>query len=64
MKVKKSKCYSCLTLCDPVVQPGLLCPWDSPSKDNGVGSQSLLQGIFPKQGLNHVSCIAGRIFTI
>ena len=25
----------------------LLCPWDSPGKNIGMGSQSLLQGIFP-----------------
>ena len=30
----------------------LLCPWDSPDKNTGVGSNSLLQGIFPTQGLN------------
>ena len=30
----------------------LLCPWDSPGKNTGVGSYSLLQGIFPIQGLN------------
>ena len=29
-----------------------LCPWDSPSKNTGVGSHFLLQGIFPTQGLN------------
>ena len=29
-----------------------LCPWDSPGKKTGVGSHSLLQGIFPAQGLN------------
>ena len=27
----------------------LLCPWDSPGKNNGVGSHSLLQGIFLTQ---------------
>ena len=27
-------------------------PWDSPGKNTGVGSLSLLQGIFPTQGLN------------
>ena len=27
-------------------------PWDSPGKNNGVGCHSLLQGIFPTQGLN------------
>ena len=30
----------------------LLCPWDSPGKNTGVGHQTLLQGIFPTQGLN------------
>ena len=30
----------------------LLRPWDSPGKNIGVGSHSLLQGIFPTQGLN------------
>ena len=29
-----------------------LCPWDSPGKNTGVGSHSLLRGIFPTQGLN------------
>ena len=28
----------------------LLCPWDSPSKNTGVGCHFLLQGIFPIQG--------------
>ena len=30
----------------------LLCPWNSPDKNSGVGSHALLQGIFPTQGLN------------
>ena len=30
----------------------LRCPWDSPSKNIGVGCPSLLQGIFPTQGSN------------
>ena len=30
----------------------LLCPWDSPGKNTGVDCLSLLQGIFPTQGLN------------
>ena len=30
----------------------LLCPWDSPGKDTGVGCLALLQGIFPTQGSN------------
>jgi len=30
----------------------LLCPWNSPGKNPGVGSPYLLQGIFPTQGSN------------
>ena len=30
----------------------LLCPWDSPGKNTGVGCHFLLQGIFPNQGLD------------
>ena len=30
----------------------LLCPLNSPGKNTGVGGHSLLQGIFPTQGLN------------
>ena len=30
----------------------LLCPWDSPGKNTGVGCRALLQGIFPTQGWN------------
>ena len=31
---------------------GLYSPWNSPSQNTGVGSLSLLQRIFPNQGLN------------
>jgi len=35
------------------LQPhGLYSPWNSPGQNTGVGSLSLLQGIFPSQGLN------------
>ena len=35
------------------LQPArLLCPWNSPGKNTGVGCHFLLQGIFPTQGLN------------
>ena len=40
MKVSQS----CPTLCD--------CPWNFPGQNTGVGGLSLLQGIFPTQGLN------------
>ena len=31
---------------------GLYSPWNFPGQNTGVGSLSLLQGIFPTQGLN------------
>ena len=35
------------------LQPnGEYCPWNSPGQNTGVGSLSLLQGIFPTQGSN------------
>ena len=34
------------------VHPRLLCPWNSPVKNIGVGCHALLQGICPIQGLN------------
>ena len=45
---------SCPTLCDPMdCSPArLLCLWDSPGKNSGVGCCTLFQGIFPTQGLN------------
>ena len=39
---------SCPTRCDPMEYS----PWYSPGQNTGVGSFSLLQGIFPTQGLN------------
>ena len=42
---------SCTTLWDPM-DYSLLCPWNSPGKNTGVGCHFLLQGIFPTQGLN------------
>ena len=54
---------SCPTLCDPIdlqtLQPArLLCPYDSPGKNNGLGLDFLLQGILLTQG-----SLAGRFFT-
>ena len=36
----------------PVIGFGFLCAWNSPGKNTGVSCHSLLQGIFPTQGLN------------
>ena len=46
-KVKVKVAQSCLTLCNPKD----CSPWNSPGQNTGVGSLSLLQGIFPTQGL-------------
>ena len=35
-----------------IVAAGLLCPWDSPGKNTGVGCHSLLEGIFLTQVSN------------
>ena len=42
---------------------GLYSPWNSPGQNIGMGSLSLLQGIFPTQGSNPGLCIAGGFFT-
>ena len=42
---------------------GLYSPWNSPGQNTGVGSLSLLQGIFPTQDRIQVSHIAGGFFT-
>ena len=45
----------------------LLCPWDSPGKNIGVGCCALLQGIFPTRGSNlcllRLPALAGGFFT-
>ena len=51
---------SCLTLCDPMdcsllgssVHGIILCPWNYPGRNIGVGCHFLLQGIFLTQGSN------------
>ena len=45
---EKWKFLSSVRICDPMD----CSPWSSPSQNTGVGSLSLLQGIFPTQGSN------------
>ena len=50
-------CASCSVVSDSLRPRGLrpsrlLCPWDSPGKNTGVGCHFLLQAIFTTQGLN------------
>ena len=40
---------------------GLYSPWNSPGQNTGLGSLSLLQGIFPTQGSNPSLPYCGRI---
>ena len=51
-----SPCSSCEMkvglLCPTLWPHGLYSLWDSPGQNTGVGSLSLLQGIFPTQGSN------------
>ena len=46
-------CQSCPALCDlhGVWTTRLLCPWNFRGKNTGMSSHSLLQGIFPKPGI-------------
>ena len=48
---------SCLTLWPQGLWPtSLLCPWDSPGKNTGVGSHSFLQGVFLPWDWTWVHC--------
>ena len=46
------KSESCSVLSNSLWPHGLDSPWNSPGQNTGVGRLSLLQGIFPTQGLN------------
>ena len=46
------KSESCSVMPNSLQPHRLYSPWDSPGQNDGVGSLSLLQGIFPSQGLN------------
>ena len=67
MLKKKMHTQLCPTLQPCELEPArLLCPWDFPGKNTGVGCHFLLQGIFPPRDwtrVSHVSCIAGGFFT-
>ena len=48
---------------DPMDPARLLCPWDFPGKNIGMGCHFLLQGSFHPRNWTQVSCTAGRFFT-
>ena len=45
-------CALSFSLAPWTVARQLLCPWDSPGKNTGVGCHAFLQGIFPTLGSN------------
>ena len=51
---------SCGRLCDPMDHKSarLLCLWDFLGKNTRVGCHAFLQGVFPTQGSNLISCIS------
>ena len=48
----KSESESHSVMSDSLQPHGLYSPWNFPDQNTGVGSPSLLQGIFPTQGSN------------
>ena len=48
----ESESESCSVMSDSLQPHGLYSPWNSLGQNTGLGSLSLLQGIFPTQGLN------------
>ena len=54
----------CPTLTWPHGPARLLCPWDFPGKNTGVGCHALLQGNLPNSGIKTTStALAGGLFT-
>ena len=52
MSLRYRESESCSVVSDSLWPYGLYSPWTSRGQDNGVGSLSLLHGIFPTQGSN------------
>ena len=48
---------------DPLQPHGLQCPWNSPGQNTGMGTHSLLQGIFPTQECRYIYlCVCVCVF--
>ena len=52
IETENSESESCSVMFDSLWPHGLYSSWNSPGQNTGVGSLSLLQGIFPTQELN------------
>ena len=59
----KEKCKSHSVVSDSLRPHGLYSPWNSPGQNTEVDSLSLLQAIFPTQGLNQGLPHCGQILT-
>ena len=60
----RRKCESCSVVSNSLRPHVLYSPWNSPGQNTGVGSLSLLQGIFPTRGSNPgLPLYAGGFFT-
>ena len=59
--VRVCESESHIVLSDSLWPHGLYSPWNSLDQNTGVGSLSLLQGIFPTQGLNPSLPYCGQI---
>ena len=57
--------FTCVQLCviTWTAAARLLCPWDSPGKNTGVGCMTSSRGSSQPRGQTWVSCISGRFFT-
>ena len=60
MGLSESESHSVMS--DSLPPHGLYSPWNSPGQNTGVGTYSLLQGIFPTRGPHPGSHIAGGFF--
>ena len=52
LHLQANEIESCSVVSDSLQPHGLYSPWNSPGQNTGLGSLSLLQGIFPTQGSN------------
>ena len=48
----------CVCVTHALQYPSLLCPWDSPGKDSGVGCHGLFQGNLPDLGIEPASPVS------
>ena len=60
--LRQVKSESCSAVSNCLWSHGQYSPWNSSGQNTGVGSLSLLQGIFPIQGLNPGLRTAGGFF--